>query len=328
MSGGRYWVGGYSAASGGIASGIGIAEQRGDGSLEFAGVAALTPSPSFLATGNDRVYAVDEANARVEVFQPSTEGGLEPLGGMATSGASPCHLTVTRDRLYVSNYGSGTIDVFALASDGSLTALLQSIDGFGQAPHAHATILTGTRVLSTDLGDDRIHVHLISNGRLQRIGCGALPAGTGPRDLLHARDGTTFVLGELDGSIFTIDEGARLRAAGSVVPDWVEGDHAAALALDSSARYLYTGLRGSDRIAVVDAGTLQPIASVDCGGRWPRHLTVSGPLLHVANERSNSIATFRIDPATGIPTLIAAPSPAPTPTFLTEIQESGRRISR
>jgi 6-phosphogluconolactonase len=309
----------------GSASGIGIAQQRDDGSLEVSAVAAVTPSPSFIVSAHSLVYAVDESNSRAEVFRPSGGATLEHLGGASTSGAYPCHLSVTRRRLYVSNYGSGTVDVFALSDGGLLGDLLQTFDGLGATPHAHSTLVAGSTVLSADLGDDRVHVHRLSDGMLERVGSGEFPVGTGPRDLLRSREGVTYLLGELSGAIFAIDDEARILAAGSVAADWVDGDHAAALALDASGRYLYTGLRGSDRIAVVDALTLVPIASVDCGGSWPRHLVVSGQLLHVANERSSTIATFRIDSATGIPTLVAPPQPAPTPTYLAEIQESGRR---
>lgn len=308
----------------GTATGIGIAEQRDDGTLEYVGVGALTPSPSFLASANALVYAVDESNSRVEVFRPSGRGALEHLGGVVTSGGYPCHLSVTRHHLYVSNYGSGTVDVFALNDDGFPEALLQTFGGLGAAPHAHATLVAGSTVLSADLGDDRVHVHRLSDGLLDRTGSGGFPRGTGPRDLLRGRDGCTYVLGELSGALFMIDDEARILLTGSVVPDWVEGDHAAALALDSSGRYLYTALRGSDRIAVVDAFTLAPIAAVDCSGTWPRHLVVSGELLHVANESSSTLATFRIGRGTGIPTLVGKPRQAPTPTFLLEIQEFGR----
>ncbi len=308
----------------GSASGIGVAEQRDDGTLEFSAVAALTPSPSFLVSAHALVYAVDESNSRVEVFRPSGGGALEQLGGATTSGAFPCHLSVTDRRLYVSNYGSGTVDVFALTDDGLLGDLLQTFDGLGATSHAHSTLVTGSTVLSADLGDDLVYVHRQSDGMLERVGSGAFPPGTGPRDLLRSREGVTYLLGELSGAIFAIDDEARILAAGSAAADWVDGDHAAALALHASGRYLYTGLRGSDRVSVVDALTLVPIASVDCGGSWPRHLVVSGELLHVANERSSTIATFRIDPATGIPTLVAPPRAAPTPTCLSEIQEPGR----
>ncbi|HTN59317.1 MAG TPA: beta-propeller fold lactonase family protein, partial [Protaetiibacter sp.] len=52
--------------------------------------------------------------------------------------------------------------------------------------------------------------------------------------------------------------------------------------------------------------------SVPSGGSWPRHLLVDGELLHVANQISNAVATFRIG-ADGIPVPLATTA-APSPT--------------
>ena len=100
------------------------------------------------------------------------------------------------------------------------------------------------------------------------------------------------------------------------VLDPIEGDHWAGLAIDDSGSRLYTGLRGSNRIAVVDAATLSPIAAISCGGDWPRNLWLAGEMLYVANERSSTVTSFRVDPVTGIPSPVGSPEAVPTPTYL------------
>lgn len=315
MRGDLFWVGGYTPSmDGGTAGGIGVAKERPDGSLEFLGLAAEASSPSYLAHGavDGILYAVDEAGARIEVFRRVGAQSLEHLGGAATSGALPCQLTVSGDRLLVCNYGSGTVDVFALEADGALGERVQTLPGDGADPHAHATLQFGEDILSADLGSDRVYAHRWAGGLLDRTGFATFPAGTGPRDFL-ALD-RVYLLGELDGSLHAIGAGGALEARGAVVADWVEGDHAAALASDASGRHLYAGLRGSDRVAVATSADLGPLTTIPTGGSWPRHLMVHDGVLHVANQLSSTVTSFRIEP-TGIPAPIGS-EPVPSPTFL------------
>jgi 6-phosphogluconolactonase (cycloisomerase 2 family) len=321
---GLYWAGSYTAAMDGTSLGIGALRPRADGSLEYLGLAVATSCPSFLSNAvvPGVVYATDEAAARVGAFRRDGER-LVPLGGQPTGGTSPCHITATAEWLYVANYGTGTVDAFPLSADGSIGPRRASLAGAGSGPHpaqvgphAHSTLVVGDAILSADLGADRVHVQRWSDGELLRVSSAAFPPGTGPRDFATTADGRIFLLGELSGEIFELDrEGRPLRSGASVV-DAVDGDHWAGLVIDDAGRFIYTGLRGSNRIAVVDARTLSPVATISCGGDWPRHLWLSGELLYVANERSSTVTSFRIDRDSGLPVPIGAPEDVPTPTYL------------
>ena len=321
-----FWVGSYTASMGGDARGIGWAVTASDGTLEYRGVAAEASSPSFLAHGGahpdgaNTLYAVDESEARVEAYRVLGPGRLEHLGGRATSGAAPCHITVSQSHLYVSNYVGGTADRFALNSDGTIGELLDTLHGTGSGPHAaqdgphlHATLALGDGVLSADLGADRVREQRPRGERLELSAETEFPAGTGPRDLLNS-DGDVFLLGELSGGLFRLDEHGAILASGAIVADWTPGDHAAALA--SHGAHLYSGLRGSNRIALARRDDLTPAFAMPTGGDWPRHLVITGDTLHVANQLSSTVTSFRLDPATGIPTPLGAPAPVPSPTHL------------
>ena len=316
-----FWVGSYTASMGGDASGIGWAVTRADGTLEYRGVAAEASSPSFLAHGAPGIlYAVDEAAARIEAYHVVGDGMLEPLGGRATSGAAPCHITVTPGHLYVSNYVGGTADRFALNPDGTIGELLDTLHGTGCGPHAaqdgphlHATLVVGGAVLSADLGSDRVRMQRPVGEHLELAAETEFPPGTGPRDLVHSR-GEVFLLGELSGGLFRLDDHGATLGSGAIVADWRRGDHAAALA--SHGDHLYSGLRGSNRIAAARRDDLTPAFALPTGGDWPRHLVITGDTLHVANQLSSTVTSFRLEPATGIPTPLGAPAPVPSPTYL------------
>jgi len=175
----------------------------------------------------------------------------------------------------------------------------------------------GRRILGADLGADTVGVHEWDDGRLERVCSIGFPAGTGPRDFAVHPDGRVFVLGELSGAVFELGglDTARPGIVATGTAGGSTGDHAAGLVIGNDGRHLYAGLRGSNRIAVIDATDLRPVASVDCGGDWPRHLAIDGGTLLVACERSGTIAILPIDTRTGIPRFRESVR-VPTPTYL------------
>ncbi|MCW4384563.1 lactonase family protein [Salinibacterium sp. SYSU T00001] len=328
------WAGGYSSGMGGAAEGIGLL--RWDGaSLSFEGTVARMPSPSFLAYDRGVVAAVDEETGHVRTFAASPDGGLVPLGGggaVPTSGPNPCHVRFLDGSearaLLVANYGSGSIDLVECGADGAAHNLASSFQGAGSGPrdeqdgpHAHSTavVTRGSRapwVVSADLGADLVHLLSLSSGVLSPVSSLSVPPGTGPRDLLALRE-RMVLLGEFGGALCELgmdEAGLELVASGQIA-EGAEGDQASGLVAGRDARFLYAGLRGSNRIAVADAASLAPVGTVSCEGDWPRHLALVGDALFVSNQRSGSVAVFALDADTGMPEFLTSAN-VPTPTFL------------
>jgi 6-phosphogluconolactonase len=320
------WVGGYTPEMEGV--GRGIAALRRTGSIvEYLGVLAETPSPSFLTRSGDVLYAAGESGPSVSAFR-ITPTALEPLGTQAAAGTFPCSLSIVDSFLIEACYGDGTVGVHLLDGDGIPGPVIQSLGDTGAGPHpaqdgahAHDALrVDDTTVLTTDLGTDRVHIHTLGAEGLIRTGSLALPPGTGPRDLVLHPSGIVWMLGELSGEIFVLKrEGDSFVVDGRVaLPGAESGDHSAAIATSSDGRFVYVGHRGSNTVSVVsvdNTGTeLTPVASVGCGGDWPRHLTVDGDYLHVANQRSSTVATFAIG-ADGVPELLGSIA-VPSPTYL------------
>jgi len=325
----EFFVGSYTPDMEGESTGIAVLASAEDGSLVNRGVVAEIASPSFLASGGDLLFAAIEGEARVASFRRGRHGdgtSLEPVGSAPSGGDFPCHILALDGVTIVSNYGSGTLGVLRTDTDGSLE-LVQVVDGSGSGPHeaqdgphAHSTFaLDATTILSADLGADRVHVHTLAGGRLERTATLVLPAGTGPRDFRRHPSGRILLLGELSGQVFALDyDGGELFFdEATAVPGVQLGDHAAEISLSDDGSLGFVGLRGSNRVSTLaispDALRLEAVGSQPTGGDWPRHHVVDGKFLHVANQRSSTVTSFEIREngelsSIGEPVVVASPT--------------------
>jgi 6-phosphogluconolactonase (cycloisomerase 2 family) len=335
------FVGCYTGESGGEGEGIALLRRDpASGALTRLGVVARTPSPSFLAQHPARpvLYAVNELDSgTVSAFSVAEDGTLIELAVQPTGGRHPCHLAVTADHrhLLVANYGSGSVSVHPLDADGALREHSDLLDLIGSGPvadrqagpHAHM-VAPGPNdrdVLICDLGADRVWRSRLDplSGRLAPPDPAVVAApGTGPRYLRRSADGSLLVVGELAASLSwyrAAGPDGALHQAGAVAASTTDAQNLpSALVMGSDGRFVYVGNRGPDTVSTfawdgVKAGL---IAEVPAGGAWPRHLALLGDHLYVANERSHTVTTFRIEPDTGLPRPQGEPTGEPSPTCL------------
>ncbi|MGO4804496.1 lactonase family protein [Arthrobacter sp. 2MCAF15] len=330
------WTGSYTADSGGSGSGIGAVAAAADGTLRWLGLAAEAGSPSFLAVHPSLpvVYAVAEHARTVRAYRRDGEFGLEPAGPAWPAGDAACHVAVEPAGrfLVVCCWGDGQVLFYELGADGGIlgrAAAAESRDPYGDAPdaeapekpgrpsRAHAALmLADGRVMTTDLGHDLLRIWTVRSGPGPALRPVldhevVLPQGSGPRHLVQHPGGDVFVVTEYSIEVVAAslspDSGDfRLgfvgpATAGGAVP----GDSAAEIALAADGRHAYVGVRGSNRISVLEVvaggAALRPVADVHSGGNWPRHHVVREGWLHVAHERSGDVVTFPLDPETGVP---------------------------
>jgi len=329
----RYWTGSYSRPG---AGGIGLLTIDSEGHLAWERRAGTAEDPSYLLAPASRpgmCYAVDEGASGVVAFSVRSEGRLERLAVASTAGTSPCHLSVVAGGavLLAACYADGVVSAHQLDERGipsegvALPAPPPADNGPHAAqngPHAHATLEVADSVYVTDLGTDRLQEYRYRNGAFDAVASIALPPGAGPRDLVWHRTGLLLVLGEHDCRVHVIDPGER-RVIASVPLTRALHSPGQAAGLTLRGDRLYSGLRGSDRIAVLTVGgdgIPSPLMTTPSGGHWPRHHVVHGGLLHVANERSGTVTSFRLGDE-GLPRPTGAPTPVPTPTFLLRVPE-------
>ncbi len=345
----RVYVGTY---TGGPSRGIYLLEMdRETGALTEKGLAAETPSPSFLALHPSRplLFSVNEIgtfggkkSGSVTAFAIDAKTGkLTELNSQPTGGDGPCHLVVDRTgkTVLVANYGGGSVASFPIGDDGKLgpaASFFQhagtSIDKSRQeAPHGHSINLdpANTFAVAADLGLDQLLVYRFdpSTSKLSPNDppFAKTPAGGGPRHFAFHPDGKhAFVILEMTSQIIPLGyDGEKgtftLGEPVSTIPGEVPGNSTAEVRVHPSGKFVYVSNRGHNSIAMfaIDpkTGGVKPIGHQSTGGKTPRNFGIdpSGKFLLAANQDSGTVVVFRIDPETGLlkPTGHSAKVPMP-----------------
>jgi 6-phosphogluconolactonase (cycloisomerase 2 family) len=311
----RLLIGGYSGDKG---AGRGITVVEDDHVL--ATIPADSPSWLTRHPALPVLYAVAETDeGHVRAWRLQEGAPAQSLGIGETGGAEPAHLTVDPSGrfLITANYSGGSISVHRLGPDGSIrerTDLVQH-ERRGNHPrqdaaHPHMVRAVTDGFLVTDLGGDAIYRYrLTDKGTLTADGVVHAPPGSGPRHVLPVAD-RYYVTAELSGEVLVYDHDWRLLGAAPASTSLGPNQPSE---LVSDGRYLYVANRGPNTVAVFDIGSELPryLTEVPTGD-WPRHISLDGQTLYVANERSHEVTRMQIDPATGIPAhrrTIKVPSP-------------------
>jgi 6-phosphogluconolactonase len=331
----------FGTYTGGASQGIYVARfDPATGELSAPRLAVEAVSPAFLAAHPDRplLYAVNEvgsfkgqAGGAVSAFAIEAEtGGLTLLNQESSRGGGPCHLTVDPSGRWVlvANYGGGSIAVLPLRPGGELGPASTFVQHSGSsvnaqrqtAPHAHGIYADPANrfVFVPDLGIDRVLVYrwAPATGELEPNDPAAavLAPGAGPRHLVfHPGGRFAYVINELLNTVtgfeFDPQTGAlrEIQTIGTLPEGFRGGNSTAEIAVHPTGRFLYGSNRGHDSLVtyLIDASTgkLGLVGHRATRGRTPRNFAVdpSGGWMLVANQDSNNVAVFRVDPRTGLP---------------------------
>lgn len=327
-------MGSFTSAGG---LGVTVAEvDRNTGALTVLGSSDALPDPSFLALGpgGEVLYAVGEsAPGLAAAFDVSGDvpALLGPVRPVDADG--PTHLALAAGHLVTANYGSGSVTALPVLADGTLGEVSSVVrhEGSGpdserqEGPHAHQVLPdpSGRWVVAVDLGTDSVRVSALdpATGALEPHGETPLRPGTGPRHLaFHPSGRYAYVLNELVTTLTVCRwdaQAGRLEPLGEVPvlpdsepsgdPDGSVRAYPSEVVVALDGRFLWTANRGHDSISVLtldETGEKAAlVATVGCGGRWPRDLTLdpSGQWLYAANERSGNVSWFAVDAETGVP---------------------------
>jgi 6-phosphogluconolactonase len=332
-------------------------------SLVPIGVAAETPSPSFLEFDDRRrlLFAVNEVGqfdgkptGAVTAFSIDRESGkLTQLNQQPSMGSGPCHLVLDRQRrhLLVANYSSGSVSVLPVAADGRLGAASDVVQHSGSSvnpdrqkgPHAHCvTMDPGNRfAFVCDLGLDKVMVYRFDaeRGKLTPHDppFAAIKPGSGPRHMVFRPGGRfAYVVNEMSSTVTVFayaPETGVLKEIQSVstLPAYFTGDNTTAeIDVHPSGKWLYASNRGHNTIVLFNIdrskGTLTYVEEQVTRGSTPRHFGIdpSGRHFAVANQNSETILMAQIDGGNGRLKPSSALASAPTPVCIKFLPPEGK----
>jgi 6-phosphogluconolactonase (cycloisomerase 2 family) len=287
-------------------------------------------------------------------------GHLTRLNTVSSHGAGPAHLSVHPSGKYVlvANYEGGTVAVLPIRANGELGSATDikkdagkvgpehaasappgsfAISGH-EAPHAHMIEAdpSGRFVLVNDLGLDQILIWKFDTEKgtltANDPASVSLPPGDGPRHFaFHPNHRWMYSLQEESSTLVVYDfDAARgtltAKQTLSTLPKSFAGTNfTSEVMVSSDGKFVYAANRLHDTIAVLSIGpqgTLTWLREFWTRGDYPRSFNIdpTGNFLYVCNQRSDAIATFRVDRETGNLTFTGHYTPVGTPAIIIFLQ--------
>lgn len=256
--------------------GIAVFDLRG-GQWKRAGVlSSAAPSSLTLDAGERFLYAVNEVDeyeglpsGTVEAYAiDDADGSLKLVNRqrLSLSATAPRHAAVSPDgkALVVAVRGGGAYNVLPLAQDGSVGAVSGILKETGSGPHArqrsaHPQMVLfdrAGRVVTADLGSDRLSVLKLEDARLSIIARHPAQPGEGPSQLAFHPDGRLlFVANELDASVvcyrYDASQGSIVGRGVRIATSRHTKTGGVVMVVDSRGDFLYTAHRvGGDGVSV------------------------------------------------------------------------------
>jgi 6-phosphogluconolactonase (cycloisomerase 2 family) len=230
-----------------------------------------------LPLGTVEAYAIDGVNGTLKRLNRQR---------LSLSATAPRHAAICPDgrALVVAVHGGGAYNVMPLGKDGSVGAVSGILKETGAGPHerqrsAHPQMVVfdrAGRLVTADLGNDRLSVISLDAARLNVLGRYAAQPGGGPCQVTFHPDGRLLFVGhELEASVacyrYDGNEGRIAERAAQVATAADATSGGVMMALDPAGDFLYTahrrGAAGVSRWRIAhDTGGLQRLEMVDQGG--------------------------------------------------------------
>ncbi|MDP4611503.1 MAG: lactonase family protein [Opitutales bacterium] len=305
-----------------------LSQPRQVAALDNAGFITIHPSGQYLYSTGAGQKELGHSSAFA--FRIEDDHSLSRINSRSSEGMGACHISLDQsgETLLVANYGSNqSVAALKVNEDGSLNPSTSNHlhQGSGQhphrqkSPHPHSIITnpSNTFAYAADLGIDQVVIYALDaqTATLTPASSAKVPGGSkGPRHMKFSEDGRfAYVLNELSqevvlyetntqtGALTYIDTASSLRDRTDL-----KGMTSSEIRIHPTGKYLYnanrdTKGRGRDSLSVFSIapsnGHLELIQVIPAGVSVPRNFNIdpSGQWLLVGGQKSNNIATFKID---------------------------------
>lgn len=259
--------GGEDATSEGIA----VFDVRDGQWKQTSKVLSRTPTSLALDASERFLYVVNEVDEHeglpsgtVEAYAINTiDGSLTLLNRqrLSLSATRPRHAAISPDghALVVAVHGGGAYNVLPLKQDGSLGPVAGILKETGSGPHkqqksAHPQMVVfdrAGRVVSADLGSDRLSVLKLDAAQLSYTERYETHAGDGPHQITFHPDGRLlFVANGLDASVvcysYDADSGTIVERLNKVPTARNENSGGVLMTIHPAGNFLYTAHPGTN----------------------------------------------------------------------------------
>lgn len=296
--------------------------------LDNAGFITIHPSGRYLySTGAGQQKP---GPSSVVAFKIEDDHSLSHINSQSSEGMGACHISLDQsgETLLVANYGSNqSVAALKVNEDGSLNPSTSNHlhQGSGQhphrqeSPHPHSVITnpSNTFAYAADLGIDQIVIYALDakTAQITPVSSTTVPGHSkGPRHMKFSEDGGfAYVLNELSQEVVLYKANPQTGTLTyiqtvSSLHDRTDltGMTSSEIRIHPSGKYLYnanrdTKGRGRDTLSVFSIdpiyGYIELIQVIPAGVSIPRNFNLdpSGQWLLVGGQKSNNIATFKID---------------------------------
>jgi len=302
------------------------------GRTAYLSVAEGVKNPAYLcvSANNKFVYSANENDegGSLSAFKLDVPNGTLTLINSQPAGGGPAYVSVDKDNknAFAANYGNGTLTVLPINKDGSLAPIIQTIKDEGSSankdrqagPHVHSAWLGPDEkyLFSADLGTDKLSIFRYHASKNPPLTPADVPfvqvqPGMGPRHFDVSANGKYLYLLQEMGAVITVYSlnGDKLKPMQTIdikAADFKGAVGAADIHISPDGHFLYATNRGDANEIVAynvnqEDGQLSYINRYSTQGKTPRNFVIdpTGKFLLVANQDSDNIVIFKIDPNNG-----------------------------
>ena len=315
-------------------------------------------SPTFLTTDRTGrfLYSVNRGRADINDKGGSVSayaidaktGHLSGLNTRSSYGDAPCFISLdhTGKHAFICNYLGANLLVLPVFTDGLVGVPSDSKKYSGSSvnperqaePHIHAAYPSADNrfLYVSDLGTDQVYVYRFdaATGRLSDADVPAtrVHPGSGPRHMaFHPNGKFAYLVEEITSRVCVL--GVNLESGTlTVLQDTVRALPTAFTGVNTSAdihfhpngKFLYMSNRGHNSVSIFTVsadGMLKLVDVQPIAGKTPRNFLIEpkGEFMFVANQDSDTILLFRIDPKTGKLKPVGKPVSVPAPACVVHL---------